>query len=87
MYNYPSTERFCRDHQARLRMNYEREILAISDRYLLSQNLSSQPTSPSATLNAFGSAAIAADSASLRAGLAEKRRDKLHDILTLGVTL
>jgi len=51
-------------------MNYEREILAISDRYLLSQNVSSQPTSPSATLNAFESAAIAADCESLRAGLA-----------------
>jgi hypothetical protein len=70
MYNHPSTECFGRDHQARLRMSHKREILAISDRYLLSQNVSSQPTSPSATLNAFESAAIAADCESLRAGFA-----------------
>lgn len=50
-------------------MNYEKDTLGISDRYLLSHKLSSQSPSPSATLTAFGSAAAAADCASLRAGL------------------
>ncbi len=68
-------------------MSHEREILEISDRHLLSRKLSSQSTSPSATLTALGNAAVNADCASLRAGLAEKRRDKLHDIPTLGVRL
>ena len=87
MYNHPCTKCFCSDHQEDYARVTQEEIFEISDRYLLSQKLSSQSTSPSATLTAFGSAAVAADCASLRAGFAEKRRDKKHDILTLGVIL